>query len=365
MYLARLYAAVLLTPLFCHAQGVSYHSVEVPGALGTYPMAINNATTVAGYYLVSPTEAHGFVRHADGTLTLFNVPGSLWTEPESINDDGDIAGFYEVTAGVPRGFARYADGRLLTSEPAAGQVDGPQAQPVGINTFKVIAGSYPLPLASSNGFTRSADGGFTTFAFADAPTVVTGLNASGTVVGYVAEGSGASSAFLRHPDGFSLQFSIPFPAGTSNQNFNFSTVADGVNADGDIVGWYVDCAEACLHTATGGFVRSPEGMFTFFTPPGTLLTTPMPGFPLDGASLTVPHRLSINRQGSIAGSYTDGQGALHGFVRNPWGTITSFDPAKGAETAATAINDAGVITGTFHYLFNPQVTVGFLRLPKP
>ena len=364
MYLARLSAAILLTPLFCHAQGVSYLSVEVSGALGTFPMAINNSMTVTGYYLVSPTEAHAFVRHADGTFTLFNVPDSLWTEPESINDDGDITGFYEVTPGVPRGFARYAGGRLLTSEPAGGQADGPQAQPVAINAFKVIAGNYPQPLASSTGFTRSADGGFTTFAFANAPTVVTGLNASGTAVGYAAEGSGATNAFLHHPDGYSFQFSIPVP-GEDNRHFNFATIADAVNADGAVTGWYVNCEEACLDTDTGGYVRSPEGVFTFFSAPGMLLVTPLPGFPLDGGSLTVPHRLSINREGSIAGSYTDELGALHGFVRNPSGTITSFDPAKGMKTTATAINDAGVITGTFHYLFNPQLTVGFLRLPKP
>ena len=370
MYSARLCVAALccLTPLFCHAEGVSYLSIEVSGALGTYPMAINNSMTVTGYYRISQTEAHGFVRQADGTIATFNVPGSLWTEPESINDDGDVAGFYEMTAGVPRGFARYADGRLLTSDPVPNFIEnGPQAQPVSINNFKQIAGNYPFPLAASGGFTRSADGEFNTFAFgegADYATVVTGLNASGTIVGYVAEGGGNFSSFLLHPDGFSLQFSLPV-AGESDSHFNFATVADSVNADGVIAGWYVNCVDFCDATETAGFVRSPQGVFTRFSPPGTLLTVPTPGFAIDGGSLIVPHWLSINHDGSIAGSYIDGKGDQHGFVRNPWGTITSFDPAKGMQTTATAINDAGVITGTFHYLFNPQVPVGFLRLPKP
>lgn len=369
MYHSRVYAAVLgcLTPLLCQAQGVSYLTVEVSGALGTYPMGINNAMTVTGYYLVSPTEAHGFVRQSDGAITTFNVPDSIWTEPQSINNDGDITGFYELAPGVPRGFARYADGRLLTSEPAGGESNGPQAQPISINDFKVIAGNYPHPLASSSGFTRSADGDFSTFAFgegANYPTVVTGLNASGTVVGYVAEGGGANEAFLRHPDGFWLGFSIPVP-GENNRHFNFSTIADSVSADGAITGWYVNCNDACQTTDTGAYVRSAEGEFTFFCPPGTLLAAPLPGFPIDGASLTVPHWLSINRESSIAGSYTDEHGARHGFVRNPSGTITSFDPPKGMKTTATAINDDGVITGTFRYVFSPQVPVGFLRLPKP
>jgi hypothetical protein len=366
----KLYAAALccLTPFVCQAQGVSYLSIEVSGALGTYPMALNNAMTVTGYYLVSPSEARGFVRQADGKIATFNVPYSLWTEPESINEEGDITGFYEVVAGVPRGFARYADGRLVTSEPAGGgQPNGPQAQPISINTYKVIAGNYPYPLGSSAGFTRSADGDFTTFAFgegADYPTVVTGLNASGTVVGYVAQGGGADTGFFRHPDGFSLQFSIPLP-GENNRDFNFSTIADSVNAEGTITGWYVNCREACLITDVGGYVRSPQGRYTLFSPPGTLLAAPVPGFPLDGGSLTVPHWLSINRDGCIAGSYTDEHGRQHAFVRDPEGTIDTFDPPKGMTTTATAINDDGVIAGTFHEVFNPQVALGFLRMPKP
>lgn len=368
MYVARFCVAALccLAPLFCEAEEVSYLAIEVPDALGTYPMSINNSMAVTGYYLISPTEAHGFVRHADGTITTFNVPDSLWTEPESINDDGDITGFYELAAGVPRGFARLADGRLLTSEPAGERDDGPQAQPVSINDFKVIAGNYPYPLASSAGFERSADGDFTTFAFgegAEYPTVVTGLNRSGTVVGYIAEGGGANRGFFRHPDGYSQQFSIPVP-GENDKYFNFSTIADSVNAEGAITGWYVNCKDACVTTVTGGYVRSSKGLFTFFNPPGILVTTPLPGFPLDGGSLRAPHWLSINREGCIAGSYTDERGARHGFVRGEEGTITTFDPPKGVNTIATAINDDGAITGTFSYVFNPEVRVGFLRLSK-
>ena len=324
------FACCCLIPACGGAQEeVSYLTFTVPGALGTYPMSINNSMTVTGYYVAAPEEAVGFVRQADGTLITVDVPNSLWTEPESINDDGDITGFYELVSGIPRGFLRYADGRLVTSDPAViFSYNGPQAQPISINAFKEIAGNYPFPLAASDGFTRSADGTYKTFGFgqgADYPTVVRGLNASGTVVGYVGNGGGGDGSFLLHPDGFSLQFQIAMP-GADAQSFNLRTVAEGVNAEGVIAGWYENCMKFCTSRSTGGFVRSVEGVFTLFNPPGTLVTDPMEGFAIDRGSLTVPHWISINNGGSIAGSYTDAQEAQHGFVRNPYGTITSFDP---------------------------------------
>ena len=85
----------------------------------------------------------------------------------------------------------------------------------------------------------------------------------------------------------------------------------------------------------------------------------------DGEPLSAPHRLSIDGQGSITGSYTDTYGTQHGFVRNPYGTITSFDPPKGRQTTATSINESGVIAGSYFYDWNNQVAQGFLRLPKP
>src|ERR1700761_3326765 len=102
MYLPRFLAAAMLclAPLVCQSQDATYVSVEVADAVGTYPMSINNAMVVTGYYLVTPTEAHGFVRKPDGTMETFIVPGSLWTEPESINDGGDVTGFYELADGA-------------------------------------------------------------------------------------------------------------------------------------------------------------------------------------------------------------------------------------------------------------------------
>ena len=141
--------------------------------------------------------------------------------------------------------------------------------------------------------------------------------------------------------------------------------AESVNADGVVAGVYSVCFYACATTNAGGFVRSPQGVFTLFNPPGTIVTSLVPHRVLGGVPLTTPHRLSINQAGTITGSYVDAEGAQHGFVRNPYGTITSFDPPRGKQTTATSINDSGVITGTYFYDWNTQIAQGFLRVPEP
>jgi hypothetical protein len=360
----------MLSPLLCAAQEpaasneVSYLSFEVPGSLGTFPMSINDSMAVTGYYFISSTVTRGFLREPDGAITTFDVLGGVWTEPESINAAGDVSGFYEVVAGVPQGFVRYSNGRIVTFDPIGFRLNPPEAQPVSINDFGVIAGNYPFPLAASDGFTRSPAGEFTTIGFAlgaDYETVVTGLNDSGTVVGYFAMDSNISS-FIRHPDGFSTQFDVPVDVGNDGR---LETTAESINADGVVAGRYYACLQPCTSPTAGGFVRSPQGTLTLFSPPGKIVDLPVKLDKPFGASITAQHQLSINQAGIITGSYVDAEGAQHGFVRNPYGTITSFDPPRSGQTTATSINDSGVIAGSYYYDWNNQIAEGFLRLPKP
>ena len=73
-------------------------------------------------------------------------------------------------------------------------------------------------------------------------------------------------------------------------------------------------------------------------------------FPLSGA--IVGSHLSIDEVGDVVGAYEGPAGSQHGFIRNPYGTITTFDPPEGlfdatVITQPTGINDAGAITGYF------------------
>jgi hypothetical protein len=92
-----------------------------------------------------------------------------------------------------------------------------------------------------------------------------------------------------------------------------------------------------------GFLRAPGGTFTTFD--------------LQGSSYTLPQ--AINPAGTIAGYYL--WGGAHGFLRAPGGSFTTFDPQGSTDTQPLAINPAGTIMGLYvDAKGNPH---GFLRIP--
>jgi hypothetical protein len=324
----------------------SFISFKVPAARSTYPMAINSSMTVAGYYLVTTTEARGFIRTADGMIDTFGVAGAVWTEPESINTAGDITGLYETTAVAPgnqtQGFLRYADGRILTFDPPTQAGNAPTGFPVSINDFDDIAGTVYNYNSTSYGFTRSREDVFSpplSFGYA---TVATAINASGSVVGYASSSAGGDAfGFESHPDGYHFTFTVSLP---SSAACTAATFPGTINAEGTIAGWYY---AFCPTFETGGFVMSPEGAVSVFQSLGAI----------------VENYIQINDVGDVTGAYTDTAGDQHGFVRNPYGTISTFDPPEHdvmSGTQPTGINDAGVITG----FYDQAGVTGFLRVPS-
>jgi hypothetical protein len=368
MMISRFLAAVLcVLTLFAysaHAADINgeatYVSFSVPGAIqGTFPMGINAAMTVTGYYIAS-TETRGFLRDAYGTFTTFDIPGATLTVPESINGAGDVTGFYQLPSGQPQGFLRYAGGRIVTfglpageQEPGAPrQVFPISAQPMGINNFDDTAGTY-LFVAEPNAFFRTAAGAYNgqiSFGRANAATAV---NDSGSVVGYATSYAGptAYTGFVVHPDGYSATITVPLPPEQENGCVS-QALPDSINAAGTIAGWYMN---SCYNTP-GVFTMSPDGIFSVFQPPGALVASPV----FNG---TGPHSISIDVAGDITGSYTDTAQVQHGFVRNPYGTLTSFDPPEGKQTTTTSISDEGVITGWYQYNAGGGPSVGFIRVP--
>jgi probable HAF family extracellular repeat protein len=57
---------------------------------------------------------------------------------------------------------------------------------------------------------------------------------------------------------------------------------------------------------------------------------------------------SINNLGWIAGAYQTPDRALHGFVRDPQGVVTTIEYPGGRDTQAFGINDEGTIIGVFN-----------------
>ncbi len=128
-------------------------------------------------------------------------------------------------------------------------------------------------------------------------------------------------------------FTAAAPAGAQSTTFmvdgSQSTFALAVNAGGAVTGGYVDdLATNVIH----GFVRDPLGVITKFDPPGAT-----------GGS----YPAGISDQGAVTGYYYDAVGT-HGFVRDAAGKFTVFDAPAGSSTLPAGINASGAVTGVYY-----------------
>jgi len=258
------------------------------------------------------------------TFTTFDAPGAgtgsgQGTFPTAINTEGAITGYYTDASNVEHSFLRDCDwdrhekdcergDRTITTFDIPGDVNG--IFPVSINPKGAIAGYYYDASFVSHGFLRARNGSLTTF---DVPGGVNGttpvsINPAGAITGYSIDVNLVFHGFLRAPDGTLTTFDVP-------------------------------------GAGTGAF----QGTFFF------------------GESLFGGSNGGINPAGAITGSYVDTSSLLHGFLRAPDGTSTTFDVAGGSDTSPTSIDHNGAITGIYFLAIagNPfgGNFRGFLRKP--
>jgi probable HAF family extracellular repeat protein len=147
-------------------------------------------------------------------------------------------------------------------------------------------------------------------------TVAGGINAAGQIVGFYAVNPGATRGFL-FTNG--LYAPIDDPLG-------IATFATGINDAGQIVGFYNE-----NNFIRHGFVHNPDdGTFTTLDDPLATGDTLASG---------------INNMGQIVGYYVNASGT-HGFLYSN-GTYTTLDDPLGTTTEALGINDAGQIVGFY------------------
>jgi hypothetical protein len=230
--------------------------------------AANLEGAVVGYYTDSNYLFHSFVRNADGTFAAFLAPGQCETngsqgcygsEDSNVNAFGLSTGnFMDNTANlVQHGFIRHPNGTFtMFDAPGAGtgqyQGTGCPGCFAGLNQWGAIAGIYADSNTVEHGFLRSPDGKFTTF---DAPGAGTGsfqgtgcysdcpvrLNDWGAITGVYIDANYVYHGYLRSPAGSIVTVD---PAGST---FTFPV---GINDLGTIVGYYAD-ANGVYH----GFLR--------------------------------------------------------------------------------------------------------------
>jgi hypothetical protein len=324
----------------------------------TYPLSINKAGTVAGYYVDQSGGTHGFVRYKNGSIATFDVPGSLSTVAVSINTAGIVTGYYEVPStsqpvyGIPQGFIRAVNAEITTF----GNGSQFSAQPVSINIAGEIIGNYPSVGLGSIVFVRSASGTVNTFSLslgAHYSTIATGLNADGAVVGYDSSQSlSLAQGFLWEGQGSLPTFDEGFtPIVVPGSTGTFPTA---INTDGAVVGCY----------ATGSvyqdFLRYRYGLIETLAIPGTVPGC-IAGFDfISGLFKVVPPSITLNDEGTITGYYTDAGKDSIAFILSQDGTMTTFTYPGSQQTIPTSINNLDVITG--YYSVGTEVA-GFIREP--
>jgi hypothetical protein len=331
-------------------------SFQVPDSRATYPLSINEAATVTGYYITNAGISSGFVRYEDGQIVTFDVPGSVATIPVSVNTAGDITGYYTLPGDIPQGFVRTPEGKITTfgNPVTTASPSSFWAQPVAINVAGEIIGNYPDVALASLVFLRSAAGVVLNFSLsfgAHYSTVATGLSAGGAIVGY------ASSQSLNLAEGFLWSGQGPPP----NPGEGFTTISvagstgtfpTGINAEGTIVGCYA--AGSLYHY----FVRARDGVVKTLYLPGIVpncIATFTPGF-----IAVVPQTILVNDQGTIIGYTTNSAQITTAFIRLEDGVVTPFTYPGSKQTIPTSINNCDVITG---YYSQGSEILGFIRQP--
>jgi hypothetical protein len=199
--------------------------------------------------------------------------------------------------------------------------------------------TFEAPGAGDNGATNQG-------------TVGIGINDFGVIAGLVRDDNDVRHGFLRHPDGRFTIFNHPLGGTGPTQG----TRVGGLNLLGAVAGSVRDG-----NNFDQPYVRDPDG--NFFT------VTSIPNFAGGNGD-------AINLWGAMVGNYlslTDDQSILfhyHGFIRNPDGEITYFDPPGSQVTeipTAAAINDFGAVTGDY-WVCSPDLSActvhGFIREPN-
>ncbi|HEY3777246.1 MAG TPA: hypothetical protein VGL35_04245 [Rhizomicrobium sp.] len=218
------------------------------------------------------------------------VPNSILTTIFGINDKGIATGSWYDPENVEHGYIGSPDGSKYTT--FDDQTD-PGTEPRGLNDANIVTGFDNSQSGSADSyipFERASDG------------TITDLAKKGVTLNDLIQGINKNGVFTGSYATTSLQIvgytgkNAKFTGGIKLKGITNTGVAGrGIDAAGDIVGWYYD-ASGAQH----GFLL-PAGRN-----PTTINST---------AKNTVSTVLeSINDKGLITGQYTDTSGDIHGFI---------------------------------------------------
>jgi probable HAF family extracellular repeat protein len=155
-------------------------------------------------------------------------------------------------------------------------------------------------------------------------TEAVGINARGQIVGFYTDADNVNHGFLLSGGQYTTLDDPNAGAGASQGSF-----AEGINDRGQIVGVYID-ADNVNH----GFLLS-GGQYTTLDDPSAA-----------AGAFQGTFAEGINDRGQIVGGYTDASNVNHGFLLSS-GQYTTLDVPNAFDTTATGINSSGQIVGEY------------------
>ncbi len=159
--------------------GGAFTEYDVPGAVNTLVLAINNSRDFVGNTDDGVTDS-GFLS-SGGSLTKFSIPGALQTNPNSINDVKNSVGFYFDAELVIHGFIRKRDGTLIFPVDPPGST---QTILFGNNDRGAKVGRYADSSGITHGLFVIGGDNFVSYDIPGATlTSLNGINQSGIICG--------------------------------------------------------------------------------------------------------------------------------------------------------------------------------------
>ena len=210
--------------------GGSFHSVRFPTSDNANPpvnqlLGVNNSDHAVGFYTDSNGSNHGYTYGIfSGQFQSVTVPGATSLTASAINNRGDVAGFYTSSSGASDAFLLTSGGRHYTlAFPGASATQG-----LGVNDSDEVAGVYTVGTGSNaamHGFTWAPGRGFHTVDDPDGmgTTTINGLNDEGDIVGFYVDGSGNTDGFAAAPGGHGTFPGLAAGAGSSSPSMSQPT----------------------------------------------------------------------------------------------------------------------------------------------
>ena len=192
-----------------YAKHGHYHEVNFPASGVSDPpvdqlLGVNNSDVAVGFYTNAQGASRGYKYNIKTSRFsrvllpgLHNLSASVSLTATAINSAGSVAGFYSVSGGTTFGFLKTASGHTTKlAFPGASMT-----QPFGVNDLSEVVGAYTLGTGSSavtHGFTWTRKHGFTTV---DDPhgigtTIINGVNDRGDLVGFYTDSAGNTDGML-------------------------------------------------------------------------------------------------------------------------------------------------------------------------